>query len=124
MRQAYRWDRAVTVAVVALAAAVGPVTAQTPSKPTAAVKILLENDKVLAGETTWAPGTENSMTARPPRVVRALAGGTLTVIYADGRTEKRVFETGSVYYFDRDSAPNRLKNEGTTEVKVYFVFWK
>lgn len=124
MRQAHRWHRAAAVTLLTLAATVGPVTAQTPTKPTASVKILLENDKVVAGETTWAPGTENSMTARPPRVVRALAGGTLTVIYADGRTEKRVFETGNVYYFDRDAAPNRLKNEGTADVKVYFVFMK
>lgn len=124
MKQVHRWHRAVAAALLTLAAAAGPVAAQTPAKPTAAVKILLENDKVVAGETTWAPGTENSMSARPPRVIRALAGGTLTVIYADGRTEQRVFETGGVYYFDRDAAPNRLKNEGATEVKVYFVFIK
>jgi hypothetical protein len=124
MKQVHRWNTAVAVTLLALVAASGPAAAQGPAKPTAAVKILLDNDKVVAGETTWAPGNENSMSARPPRVIRALAGGTLTVIYADGRTEQRVFETGGVYYFDRDAAPNRLKNEGATEVKVYFVFIK
>lgn len=91
---------------------------------TATTKVLVDNSRVVAGETSWAPGTQNSNVARPARVVRGLAGGTLTVIYADGRTEKRTFEPGGVYYFEPDTAPNYLRNDGTSEVKVYFVFLK
>lgn len=91
---------------------------------TATTKVLVDNSRVVAGETSWAPGTQNSNVARPARVIRGLAGGTLTVIYADGRTEKRTFEPGGVYYFEQDAAPNYLRNDGTSEVKVYFVFLK
>lgn len=91
---------------------------------TTTTKMLVDNPRVLAGETSWAPGTQNSNVARSARVVRGLVGGTLTVIYADGRTEKRTFETGGVYYFEPDTVPNYLRNDGTSEVKVYFVFLK
>lgn len=91
---------------------------------TSTTKILVDNPRVLAGEATWAPGTQNSNIARPARVIRALVGGTLTVIYADGRTDKRTFETGGVYYFEPDTVPNYLRNDGTSEIKVYFVFLK
>jgi len=91
---------------------------------TTTTKMLVDNARVLAGETSWAPGTQNSNVARPARVIRGLVGGTLTVIYADGRTEKRTFEPGGVYYLEPDTVPNYLRNDGTSEVKVYFVFLK
>lgn len=108
------------------AAIAAPVFGQEPAKHTvtSATKILVDNARVVAGEATWAPGTQNSNFARPARVLRALVGGTLTVVYADGRTEKRTFETGNVYYFEQDTVANYLRNDGTSEVKLYFVFLK
>jgi len=91
---------------------------------TSTTKVLLENARVVAGESTWAPGTQNANVTRPARVIRGLVGGTLTVVYADGRTEKRTFEPGGVYYFEPDIVANYLRNDGTSEVKVYYVFLK
>ena len=91
---------------------------------TSTTKVLLENARVVAGESTWAPGTQNANVTRPARVIRGLVGGTLTVVYADGRTEKRTFEPGGVYYFEPDIVANYLRNDGTSEVKLYFVFLK
>ena len=91
---------------------------------TSTYKVLVDNARVTAGEATWAPGTQNANVARPARVIRGLVGGTLTVVYADGRTEKRTFEPGGVYYFEPDTVANYLRNDGTSEVKLYFVFLK
>lgn len=91
---------------------------------TSTTKVLVDNTRVAAGEATWAPGTQDANVARPARVIRGLVGGTLTVIYADGRTEKRTFEPGGVYYFEPDAVANYLRNDGTSEVKVYFVVLK
>ena len=87
-------------------------------------KVLVDNARATAGEATWAPGTQNANVTRPARVIRGLVGGTLTVVYADGRTEKRTFESGGVYYFEPDTVANYLRNDGTSEVKLYFVFLK
>lgn len=87
-------------------------------------KVLVENARVVAGESTWAPGAQNANVTRPARVIRGLVGGTLTVVYADGRTEKRAFEPGGVYYFEPDTVANYLRNDGTSEVKVYYIFLK
>ena len=91
---------------------------------TSTTKVLVDNPRTAAGEVTWAPGTQDANIARPARVIRGLVGGTLTVIYADGRTEKRTFEPGGVYYFEPDAVANYLRNDGTSEVKVYFVLLK
>jgi len=91
---------------------------------TSANKVLVDNGRVIAGEATWAPGTQNANVVRPARVIRGLVGGTLTVIYADGRTDKRTFEPGAVYFFEADTVANYLRNDGTSEVKLYYVFLK
>ena len=57
-------------------------------------------------------------------MIRALVGGTLNVIYADGRTEKRTFEPGAVYFSEADTVANYLRNDGTSEAKLYYVFLK
>lgn len=91
---------------------------------TSTTKVHVDNGRVLVGESTWAPGTQNAIVARPARVIRTLVPGTLTVVYVDGRTEKRAFETGGVYYFEPDAVANYLRNDGPSEVRVYFVFLK
>lgn len=103
-----------------------PVSGQEPGKHavTSTNKVLVDNARVVAGEATWAPGTQNANVAKPARLIRGLVGGTLTVIYADGRTERRTFEPGGVYYFEPDTVANYLRNDGTSEVKVFYVFLK
>jgi len=91
---------------------------------TATANTQINNSRVTAGESTWAPGTQNAIATRPARVIRTLVPGTLTVVYVDGRTEKRTFEPGGVYYFEPDTAANYLRNDSSSEVKVYFVFLK
>ena len=59
--------------------------------PKATIKVVAENDKVRAFETTYAPGAENTAVPRSSiRVVRALKGGTLQRTYADGKKENVV----------------------------------
>lgn len=126
MRQWASFTMGILVVVfVAAGGTANPAMAQTQAPKLAAVnRVLIDNPKVLVGESTWAPGAENSSVARPPRVLRALNGGTLTVIYADGKIEKRTYKTGEVHYLEQDAVPNVLKNEGTTEIKIYYVFLK
>lgn len=125
MKQATGWTVTSTVFAVGTAIAASAFGQQAaPHAVTTSSKTLVDNARVLAGEVTWAPGTQNSNVMRPARVIRGLVGGTLTVVYADGRTEKRTFETGGVYYFEPDTVANFLRNDGTSEVKVYFVFLK
>lgn len=112
-------------AAMAIAAAIAlPAFGQDAAKHavTATNKVQVDNARVLAGESTWAPGTQNAVMARPARVIRTLVPGTLTVVYVDGRSEKRTFEPGGVYYFEPDAVANYLRNDGSSEVKVYFVF--
>jgi hypothetical protein len=124
LAHAIRYTSWIALATAAIAT---PVVAQ--DKPAAAQasavnKVLVDNAYFFAGESTWAPGTRNASATRPPRIIRALNGGTLTVVYADGRTDKRNFETGQVYFFEADTTPNFLRNDGPTEIKVYYVFLK
>jgi hypothetical protein len=111
--------------------AAAPATAQEKSKAgasqdkkasaaTANQKILLENDKVKAFEVRFKPGEQGANVKRPARVVRALKGGTLMRMYADGKTEKVQWKTGEVKWLGPDPvfAP---KNVGKTEVVLYVV---
>jgi nitrogen fixation protein FixH len=94
-------------------------------KGKATQKVLVDNDKVRVFEITFKPGDKgNPNVKRPARVVRALKGGTLTVIYEDGKTEKRTFKTGEVKYFDAETSANTLKNEGKSDIVLYAVFLK
>ena len=120
-------DRLVGAMFFAIGAAIAaPAFGQEAGKHavTSTYKVLVDNARVIAGEATWAPGTQDANVARSARVIRGLVGGTLSVIYADGRTEKRTFEPGGVYYFEKDTVANYLRNDGTSEVKVYFVILK
>lgn len=91
-----------------------------PANPGYAQKVLLENDKVRATETSWTPGATGPSAALPARVLRALSGGTLTRIYPDGKTESIVWKTGEVKYFDA-TPEYAVKNTGKTKVVLYGV---
>ena len=113
------------IAIAAVATAGAPAAQDKPPATANSVnKVLVDNAYFFAGESTWAPGAQNASVTRPPRLIRALNGGTLTVVYADGRTEPRIFETGEVYFFPADTVPNLLRNDGQTQIKVYYVFLK
>ena len=88
------------------------------------IKELYENDKVRVFEVTFRPGDTGASNARPFRVIRALKGGTLTLIYADGKTEKRTYKTGEVKVFEADKDKYALKNEGKSDMVIYAVFLK
>jgi hypothetical protein len=87
-------------------------------------KALVDNDKVRVFEVTFKPGDVSGLTTRPARVLRALKGGTLTATPDDGKVEKRTFKTGEVKYFDAETSPTTLKNEGKSELVLYAVFLK
>jgi hypothetical protein len=89
--------------------------------PKAVIKVLTENDKLRAFETTFAPGAQNTaVPSTATRVVRALSGGTLERTYADGKKEKVVYKTGEVR-INNPSPAYTVKNVGKTEVKLYVV---
>ena len=86
-------------------------------------KVLLDNEKVRATETTYKPGDESDSLARPYRVIRLLKGGMLLRTYADGKTEKYERKTGEVRVAGPD-APYKVKNIGKTDVVFYSVIIK
>ena len=89
--------------------------------PKATIKVIAENDKVRVLDTTYAPGAENTAVPRSSvRVVRALKGGTLQRIYADGKKENVVYKTGEVRINEPGPAYT-TKNVGKTEIRLYVV---
>ncbi len=93
------------------------------------VTVLLDNSKVRAIETRFKPGgVHTNLRHNLSRVSRVLSGGTLLRTYADGRSDKVVWKTGEVRFFDRaKTAPGKLKkieNVGKTEVALYIVMLK
>ena len=86
-------------------------------------KVFLENDKVRVFEVTFRPGDAGANTERPQRVIRVLKGGTLTLIYPDGKKEKLVWKTGEVKV--REATPQYSpKNEGKSDIVLYVVYVK
>jgi len=116
-----------TVAVAALvfsgfmadgAIAQGKKAGKGAAQPT--IKVVAENAKLVATETTYAPGAESNTSRAETRVVRALAGGTLQRTYADGKKEKVVYKTGEVKINEAGPAFT-TKNIGKTQIKLYVV---
>ena len=114
-------------ALFALAAIGTPALAQDKGKATAApaasTKVVFENDKMRALETTWKPGEEAPSVARGPRLSRAIKGGALTRIYPDGKTEKITYKDGEVKWFDA-TPPYAIKNETKSPIMLYTVYMK
>jgi len=88
--------------------------------PKAVIKVVAENAKVIATETTYAPGAESNTSRAELRVVRALSGGTLQRTYADGKKEKVVYKTGQVR-INEPGPTYTTKNVGKTTVRLYVV---
>ena len=86
-------------------------------------KVFLDNEKVRVFEVTFRPGDTAANVARPQRVIRVLKGGTLTLIYPDGKREKLVWKTGEVKV--REATPVYApKNEGKSDIVLYVVYVK
>lgn len=89
----------------------------------AAINEILVNDKVQVLEVTFKPGAESDSLALPPRVTRALKGGSLTRIFSDGKKEKIKFKTGEVRF--GEAVPEHvMKNPGKGTIQLYSVFLK
>ena len=87
------------------------------------IKDIFENSKVRVVEVTSKPGSESASMELPARVTRALKGGTLTRIFADGKKEKVTFKSGEVRYGD-PTPMAIIKNTGKSTVVLYSVFLK
>lgn len=66
------------------------------------------------------PGEQGESVARPYRVIRAVRGGTLLRVYADGKTEKAEWKTGEVRALEASPA-YAPKNVGKTTIILYVV---
>lgn len=84
------------------------------------IKVMAENEKVVASEERIKPGAETDSRARPYRAVRAMKGGSIQRIYPDGRKEMAMWKTGEVRVFEA-SGPYKLKNVGKEDVVFYIV---
>jgi hypothetical protein len=93
-------------------------------KGQATVKVVAENDKVRAYETWYKAGDTNAnIVTSSLRVVRALHGGTLMRIYADGKTEKVEWKTGDVKILQA-GGQYTTKNVGKSDFVTYTVLVK
>ena len=78
-------------------------------------KVFLDNDQVRIVEVTFRPGDAGDSVARPQRVIHVIKGGTLTLHYPDGKTEKLAWKTGDTQL--RPASPAYApKNEGKSDV--------
>jgi len=87
------------------------------------LKVLVDNDRVRASETTWKPGEENPMEARAYRVSRVIKGNTTVERrHKNGKVEKIEWKEGGVY----ESGPDvtSTKNVGKGTVVLYTVTLK
>jgi mannose-6-phosphate isomerase-like protein (cupin superfamily) len=82
---------------------------------------ITENDKVKVFEATYKPGAENKGVATSTmRVVRAIRGGALQRIYADGKTETIEWKPGQVRIVQPGPAYT-TKNVGKSVLVLYVV---
>jgi len=87
------------------------------------LKVILDNDKVRVVEATFRPGDAGASTERPQRVIHVMKGGTLTLIYPDGKKEKLEFKAGETKV--REATPAYSpKNEGKSDVVLLVVNMK
>jgi hypothetical protein len=88
--------------------------------PIRAQKVLVDNDRVRATESTFKPGEANPMDTRGYRVTRVLKGNTTVErTHKDGKVEKIEYKEGGVHVFPAEHASS--KNVGKGEVVLYTV---
>ena len=110
---------AAVVATPAMAQDKGKAAAATPAKASdqRGRKVLVDNEKVLATEVTYKPGSASGMIERGNRVTRALTDGQLEKTYPDGKKETLKFKAGDVRYNPKETYSQ--KNTGTTDVVLF-----
>ena len=111
-----------TGAIVTPVLAQDQAKAKTPAEPV--VKVLAENDRVRVQESTYKPGTGQSLLhnghgSEPLAVIRVLKGGTMLRTFPDGKTETERFKDGQTRI--REPATYGNKNIGKTTVRFYIV---
>jgi hypothetical protein len=82
-------------------------------------KVLVDNDKLRASESTYKPGAVSDMRKRSGRLVRALTDGTVERVYADGKMETINYKAGDVKYYPEQTY--RQKNVGKADMVIYTV---
>ena len=125
---------AVTVAFTTMGVAL-PAAAQDKGKTPEAAKampakkgeptltVYLDNDKVRVFQATFKPGDAGANVERPLRVIHVIKGGTLTLHYPDGKTEKLEWKTGETKV--REPSPvYSPKNEGKSDIVLHVVYVK
>jgi hypothetical protein len=83
-----------------------------------------ENDDVSVWKTVVPPNAPLTMhTHEHPRVIIALTGGTMKVVYEDGASELHPWETGKAYWLSTEEGKKRHAdaNQGTKPIEVMVV---
>ena len=83
------------------------------------IKPVVDNEKVKAWEVTYKPGEGSEMSDRAPRLVHALAGGTMRRTTPDGKTSDVVWKTGENKWLAQEKFSNQ--NVGKTPVRLLVV---
>jgi beta-alanine degradation protein BauB len=101
-------------------------TASPQSTPTATLQRTpqFENEDVAVWRTVVPPNAPLTMhTHQHPRVIVALAGGTMKVVYEDGTSEMHEWETGKAYWLPASEGQKRHAdvNTGTKPIEVMVV---
>lgn len=92
------------------------------AKGVAKLMTVMENDKVKVMEIRYKPGDENNaVPSSASRVVYVVKGGTLTRMYADGKTEKVDFKTGDTKFNAPSQTTYSVKNTGKSDVQLHIV---
>jgi hypothetical protein len=83
-----------------------------------------ENDDVAVWKTVVPPNAPLTMhTHQHPRVIVALSGGTMKVVYEDGGTEMHDWKTGKAYWLPKSEGMKRHAdvNAGDKPIEVMVV---
>jgi hypothetical protein len=111
------------VLALPLFAAIGTVCSQRLGVQTARTP-QFENDDVKVWKSVITPNAPLTMHRHEhPRVIIALAGGTINIVQKDGPTEEHVWETGKAYWLPANP-PNTMHadvNGGDRPVEVMVV---
>lgn len=89
-------------------------------KGEATQKVFYDDDRVRIVEATFKPGDAGASIARSKRVIHVVKGGTLTLIYPDGKKEPLPWKTGETKM--REASPvYSPKNEGKSDIVLFVV---
>jgi beta-alanine degradation protein BauB len=83
-----------------------------------------ENSEVVVWKTTVMPHAPLQMhTHDHPRVIVALQGGTMKIVYADGAPETQQWDTGKAYWLSSEEGKRRHAdaNQGNKPIEVMVV---